>query len=258
MAIRFTRANSEYLNTTSGTMTLPGNDAKWSAVMQVKTPSSFTASTVQMLLGFITTPGALDVIIGITVSGGGAATWYYGDSNAGFIDSGVSVSTSTLYRVGFTYDSTDTNNEYRLWVDDSNVSTGADGTTQAFSDAYVGRWSSNSHHFDGLIEGLKVWDSVRLTSDEIVAEGKTNAPRRLSGLIWWLPLITKSDGTEPDLRDRIQNASWTSFNTPTSESGPVQRFGPRKKLHYVGGGTPPSAVTFFGGIGAGVVGRLTA
>ena len=226
MALRTTRANSEYLTVASSTMNIPGNNAAWTFYAKIRTPSSFSNNTVQFIFSMMTTPGGIDINLGITINGSGATGWLFGDSNAVWADTTgtTSVATSTDYDVALTFNPSDTNNEYRLYVDGTNVATTAKGTSQDCSDAWLARWSANSHHFDGLMKAVKAWDGA-LSADELIGESKKMLPVRQADILWILPLIEKSDGSEPSMLDLKQGASWTSFNTPTSETGAPMAYG---------------------------------
>ncbi len=115
--------------------------------------------------------------------------YFLNDAGNRFVDSSISLSTSTWYHIAVTYDGNETGNTNRakIYVDGVNVTTTGSGTinstTTASSGSFnIGRWDISSGRFlDGKADEVSIWDTT-LSSNAITEIYNSGAPNDLTSL----------------------------------------------------------------------------
>lgn len=220
MAIRFTRASSQYIARTTGTL-LEGN-------------STYTIMCWTMI---VTDPNDYQSLVSIGDSGGNyqdflqckgdgttlqIASW----TSPNFVEStGVALTLSTWYHVAMVRESTTSLKFYFNGALQDTITQASSGrAAAAFND--MGRTNSGSggvgEYWGGRVDAIKSWTAA-LTLAEVAQEMNTKLPVRYANLLQFCP-------TWPGASERVldysgNGANWTAFNTPTDEDPPPVSYG---------------------------------
>jgi hypothetical protein len=210
MAIRYTRANSEYSAITSG---LPAGSSAltWCAWVYITSKSTSVWSCI-----FGPTLNSLDCELAVDQSSHGA-TWALWSGSADTYST-HDAAISTWYHVALVKNGA----TVTLYVD------GVSEVTQTWPNTGTSsRWNMGSYgggagdFFDGRLLAVKAWTAA-LSVAEIIAESVSIRPQRFADLWGWWPSLADSTRAY-DYSGNGRN--WTEYNTPTNEDPPPVSWG---------------------------------
>jgi len=163
--------------------------------------------------------------------------FFLNDAGNRYVESSMSLSTSTWYHIAVTYDGNETGNTNRakIYVDGANVTATGSGTinstTTASSGSFnIGRWDISSGRFlDGKADEVSIWDTA-LTSTQITELYNQGKPSNLnnhsaySNLVSWWQLGENSSF----------NTNWTVLDEKGTNNGTSVNMGEGAILNGVG------------------------
>ena len=182
---------------------------------------------------------------------------FIGNGSGGYgFGTGSTLSTGTWYNIFVVRASATDIRVYLNGTLDITVTNDMSGRSSFTRQEIGGFTSTDLARFNGRVQNILSLDGIELSAAEVMSQSKRFYPIRLgTSTNRWTPAV--QTGTDRSA-DWIGKYSWTVSGTLTDEEGQPKAWGSGQRRHYIPPTVTATPVTFFGGIGAGVVGRLTA